>query len=445
MARGSKSYYRCVECGYSSVKWMGRCPSCGAWESFKQDQAEKESTKSKRKASLSPISGDFSKKEPRIKTGTPEFDRILGGGLVEGSVVLLAGEPGIGKSTILLQLANQIAENKNVVYATGEESFKQVALRAKRLGVTQKELLLVSETDVLSILNAVRESKPSLLIADSVQAFSIEDIQSAPGSLVQVREVTSLLVDFAKKTGIPVIMIGHVTKQGNIAGPKVLEHMVDTVLYFEGDSSNIFRIIRTTKNRFGPTNEIGVFEMTDRGLIAVGNPSAAFLSGQISEGGIIFPALEGTRVILSEIQSLVSESAYLNPRRVAQGIDHSKLSLQIATLEARADVSFAGCDVYLSTSSGLYVKEPALDLPAAISLYLGLTNKSTETIGAFGELGLDGSVRPVFKPEPRIKELQRMGVKRVVLPAYDRINLNGDNNIELIKVKKLGEALEVVR
>ena len=448
MARG-KTSYRCVECGYVSAGWLGRCPHCGSWESFAEVHEEKGGSSREHAAAhpsvVTPLDRPQTERVARTPTGIAEFDQVLGGGLVPGAVILIAGPPGIGKSTLLLQVAREVAQQAPIIYASGEESFEQISMRAARLGTLHENILLAADTNLPAVIAAAREAKPALLIVDSVQAMTIPELPSAAGSLVQVREGAQALVSFAKTTGIPVLVIGHVTKEGQIAGPKVLEHVVDTVIYFEGDSSNLFRIVRTTKNRFGPTDEIGVFEMGEHGLVPVKNPSAAFLSGREGQGGIVFPALEGTRVILSEVQSLVTASLYPAPRHIASGIDPTKLNLLIAVLEKRADVSFAGCDVYLSTSSGIRIREPGIDLAAVLALYMGLREESPELVAAFGEVGLDGYVRPIFRPEPRIKEVARMGVKRLVMPRYDRMNARIPRDLEVVEVSTIREALEAVK
>lgn len=443
MRRGTS--YTCRECGYQSARWFGRCPSCGEFGTLEEEVVE-QTTRSKKAppAKLKPITEAKIKQSTRLKTGIEEFDRVLGGGLVPGAVILLSGHPGIGKSTLLLQVANSLAREQPVVYATGEESFEQVSMRARRLGVDKENIYLSAENDIESVLAAVEGMKPALLIADSVQALYRGSIDSSPGTVTQVREVAHLLVEYAKSKGVPVIIVGHVTKEGSIAGPKILEHVVDTVLYFEGDSTHFYRIVRAIKNRFGPVDEVGVFEMTDRGLQPVQNASAVFIGDNFGDSAVIYPALEGTRVILSEVQSIVSQSVYVNPRRTASGIDSTKLALLIAVLENRANLSFAGCDVYLSTSGGLQVREPGIDLAAAISLYSSLTTKPTGAIGAFGEIGLNGIVRPVFQPEVRIKELERFGIEKVILPVYDRINYKPEN-IEIVQVRNINEALEAAQ
>lgn len=443
MKRGT--VYTCRECGYQSARWFGRCPSCGEFGTLEEENIEKPAqTRRTPPAQLKPVNKGKTGTCSRVKTGIGEFDRVLGGGLVPGAAILLSGQPGIGKSTLLLQVASSLARSEPVVYATGEESFNQVSMRAQRLGADDADIYLSAENDIESVLAALENIKPALFIADSVQALYRGSIDSSPGTVTQVREVAHLLVDYAKRTGVPVIMVGHVTKEGSIAGPKILEHVVDTVLYFEGDSTHFYRIVRATKNRFGPVDEVGVFEMTDTGLKPVINASAIFVDGNFGDSAVIYPALEGTRVILSEVQSIVSQSVYVNPRRTASGIDQTRLALLIAVLENRADLSFAGCDVYLSTSGGLQVREPGIDLAAALSLYSSLTSRPTGVIGAFGEIGLNGIVRPVFQPDIRIKELERFGIEKVILPVYDRINYKL-GNVELVQVRHINEALEAAR
>lgn len=434
----------CRECGYQTVKWLGRCPSCGSFDSFERIEREKSLSKVGKEIKLTPVSSADIQPAVRVKTGIEEFDRVLGGGFVPGSAVLLSGEPGIGKSTLLLQVAASLSKERPVVYITGEESFEQVVLRAKRLNIDSENLYVIAEQEIDSVLSQAQQVKPVLVIADSVQTLYVSTIGSSPGSVTQVREVAQELIRFAKKSGTPVIMIGHVTKEGAIAGPKLLEHIVDTVIYFEGDAGSYLRVLRTTKNRFGATDELGVFEMHDTGLHPVKNPSAAFLSSVMPEQAVIYPVLEGTRVLLTEVQSIVSPTVFVNPRRTSSGIDPVRMAIIIAILENRASVSFAGTDIYLTTSAGIRVKETAADLPVAISLYRALTLKTNGPIACFGELGLDGSVRPVFQPEQRIKEALRFGIKRIIIPAYDRIDFN-DSSIEVVQARTLNEALEAVR
>jgi DNA repair protein RadA/Sms len=443
MKRGES--YVCRECGYWTAKWLGRCPACGTYDSFEYLIQEEDRKSEYSPIELIPVSKAVEQTYERIKTGIGEFDTVLGGGIVSGSAVLIAGEPGIGKSTILLQVAASVSKYGKVVYLTGEESLEQVGLRAKRLGLESNNLFLVAEPNINRVLSSLESQDIVLLIADSVQTIYTDQLDSPPGSLVQVREVARLLVRYAKEKNVPVIMIGHITKEGAIAGPKLLEHVVDTVVYFEGDRQNFFRVLRATKNRFGATDEVGVFEMTDKGLMPVGNPSAAFLSNTSSGNSIVFPALEGSRVILTEVQSIVAPTFYPNPRRTSLGIDPVRLSIIVAVLETRASVSFSGCDIYLTTSSGLRIREPGVDLAMALSLYQALTNRSLGVLAAFGELGLDGSVRKVFQAELRLKEIERLGIKKVIMPDYDRINFKPGSGLEIVKVKTLSEALGAVQ
>jgi DNA repair protein RadA/Sms len=386
-------------------------------------------------------------KETRIPTGLPELDRVLGGGVVPGSLVLIGGEPGIGKSTLLLQSANHLAGKVgNVLYCSGEESARQISLRANRLGTLSPELLLLSEVDVTVIDAQVAKAQPGLLVVDSIQTMFHPDVQSAPGSVSQVRECTHYLMRMAKSSHLPVFIVGHVTKEGSIAGPRVLEHMVDTVLYFEGENYQSFRIIRAVKNRYGSTNEIGIFEMTDLGLVEVSNPSALFLSQrpENSSGSIVISTMEGTRPLLVELQALVSDSHLSIPRRMATGIDYNRLSLIVAVLDRRFGLHLGGEDIYVNVVGGVKVAEPAADLGIALAVASAHRDLAVPTdLIAIGEIGLAGEVRYVTQLEQRLKEAQKLGFKRVIIPDQE---LRGSSiNLELLRAKTLGQALDYIR
>lgn len=409
--------YRCQECGYRSVKWLGRCPGCGAWESLVEEKEGPPSRSSRAKASpaqvlrLSEVAGE---RIQRYLSGLSEFDRVLGGGLVPGALVLIGGDPGIGKSTLLLQVAgNYLSQGWRVLYLCGEESPGQVRLRAERLNVPG-ELELLPETDLSLALPVVRERSPAIFIVDSIQTVYLSELASAPGSVSQVREAAALLLRLAKEEHLAIFLVGHVTKEGLIAGPRVLEHLVDVVLYFEGERSGPYRLLRAVKNRFGPVDEIGVFEMRESGLHPVENPSQLFLSGG---GGAVFPALEGTRPLLVEIQALVVKSYLASPRRTAVGFDPWRLSMLLAILEKHLGVGFYDRDVFLNVAGGLRLREPGADLAVCAALLASRLEKELPADTVFcGEVGLSGEVRPVWALSTRLKEARRLGFSRALLP-----------------------------
>ena len=448
MANKIKSVYICSECGYESPKWNGRCPSCGEYNTMNEEIA---APKNDKKIN---ISGDIKAQkledistadEIRINTGMKELDRVLGGGIVEGSLILLSGDPGIGKSTILLQICEFISENKSILYVSGEESARQIKLRANRLNVKTDNLLVMSNTDTLGIIHYITENNPGLVIIDSIQTMEIRDLNSAPGSVTQVRESTNLFMRTAKEYGVPIIIVGHVNKDGNIAGPKVLEHIVDCVLYFEGDRHLSYRILRAEKNRFGSTNEIGVFEMTGEGLREVPNPSQMLISGRPKDtsGTCIACVMEGSRPILAEVQGLAANTNYGNARRMANGMDYNRLAMIIAVLEKRAGYYFSNCDTYVNVVGGLKLDEPATDLSVALALISSLKDTLIrEDTLAIGEIGLGGELRSVSYCEQRIKEAERMGFSRIIIPKYNlkslSVNIKGD--IEIIGARNINEA-----
>ena len=449
-----KSVFFCSECGNESTKWTGRCMACGAWNTMVEQKilktkaapssssvVSKERTKPKKLSEIE-LSDDV-----RTSTGITELDRVLGGGIVKGSLVLVGGDPGIGKSTLLLQMCETVNANSSILYASGEESQKQIKIRADRLGVRNPNLLLLSETNLDSISSYIEECKPDLLIIDSVQTVFCPEIDSAPGSVSQVREVTMNLMNIAKGKGISVFLVGHVTKEGNIAGPKILEHMVDCVLYFEGESHHFHRILRGVKNRFGSTNEIGVFEMCGDGLKPIENPSEMLLS-EMPEGACgttVTCTLEGTRPMLAEIQALTTRTNYPSPRRTASGIDYNKLALIIAVLEKQARLSLATQDIYVNVAGGMRLDEPAVDLSVALAIASSVKNFviPTDTV-AIGELGLTGEIRSVTAIDKRVTEAEKMGFKRIIVPAGN--TKAQSEKAEIIYVKNIGQALkELVR
>ncbi len=451
MANKFKTVYICSQCGYESPKWNGKCPSCGEFNTFIEDVVS--SLNEKSSISSSKINNISSKKineisvedEMRFKTGMSELDRVLGGGIVDGSLILLSGDPGIGKSTILLQICEYLGRNLKILYISGEESARQIKLRADRLGVKSDNLSILCNTDAQSITEYIKLNKPGLVIVDSIQTMEIGEISSAPGSVTQVRECTNLFMRCAKEYNIPTVIVGHVNKDGNIAGPKVLEHIVDCVLYFEGERHLSYRILRAVKNRYGSTNEIGVFEMTDNGLREVPNPSLMLISGKPKDtaGSCIACVMEGSRPILAEVQGLVANSNYGNGRRMSNGFDYNRLSMLIAVLEKRAGYFFANCDAYINVVGGLKLDEPATDLSVALALISSLkdTPLSDDTL-AIGEIGLGGEIRSVSYCEQRIKEADRLGFKRIIIPRhnYKTLSENLKGDIEIIGVSSVNEA-----
>ena len=447
----NKTVYVCRECGGEASKWMGKCPYCNEWNTFEEVTVAATTNSAKpnyTKLTAENVNSIDSSNEVRIDTKINEFNRVLGGGLVKGSVVLLSGDPGIGKSTILLQVANNLTSGK-VLYVTGEESKGQIMLRAKRLGVTNENLLIMCETDVLAIAEYIKEERPYAVIIDSIQTMYHSLLSSSPGSITQVRESTTALLKVAKAFDIPTIIVGHINKGGDIAGPKVMEHIVDTVLYFEGEKSNSYRILRANKNRFGSTNEIGVFEMQACGLSEVENPSALMLSGKLNgvSGSSICSIIEGSRPIFVEIQALTTPTPFGNPRRMAQGFDYNRLNLILAVLEKRSGLFFNNLDVYLNVVGGLKLYEPSADLAITASLISAFKEKVIDSdICLFGEVGLSGEVRAVPNAASRVAEAERMGFKKCVLPkgCYKQVmNLNLEN-IELVFISTVNELKEIL-
>ena len=445
----------CKECGYESSKWMGQCPACREWSSFVEEPVVSEK-KSPAPAMRAPGRGaapvrlaDISLEEQdRTKTGFGELDRVLGDGIVKGSLVLVGGDPGIGKSTLLLQVCRNLAlAGKRVLYISGEESLKQIKMRAGRIGHIEGELLFLSETNLDVIAGSMETVKPDIVIIDSIQTMFREDISSAPGSVSQVRESTNLLMQIAKGFGITVFIVGHVTKEGVVAGPRVLEHMVDTVLYFEGDRNDSYRILRAVKNRFGPTNEIGVFEMLENGLNEVKNPSAFLLSGRPKEasGAVVACSLEGTRPILLEVQALVTATNFGMARRTANGVDYNRVNILLAILEKRCGYEMSRYDAYVNIAGGMKMNEPALDLALVMALVSSFKNREVDPgMLFFGEVGLSGEVRAVSQASQRVSEAIKMGFSSCVLPKANLEKMKGDNRIRLIGVDNVREAIALL-
>lgn len=457
MAGKIKTVYVCKECGYETPKWMGQCPMCKEWDVLEEQVITDKKTTGLSSVSVS-VKAIASAKglsqiditdEQRYVTNISELDRVLGGGIVKGSVVLLSGDPGIGKSTILLQICESVCDKLNVLYISGEESPVQIKLRAKRLGVSGENVTIIPETDTQAICEYIMAQKPDLVMIDSIQTLQISELSSSAGSIVQVRESTNMLLRTGKSLGIPIFIVGHVNKGGDIAGPKVLEHIVDTVLYFEGERNQSYRILRAIKNRFGSTNEIGVFEMRDTGLCEVENPSAMMLSGRMSNvsGACITCVIEGTRPILSEVQALVTTTGFGNPRRMSNGFDYNRLNLLLAILEKREGLYFSNLDTYLNVVGGMRLDEPACDLAVCMALVSGLRDTPlNEKLIAFGEVGLSGEVRSVSRVESRVNEAARLGFTQCVLPrSCIKQITKKPNGIELIGVKNIKEALSIIR
>ena len=447
----TKTAYVCTECGYDSPKWYGKCPSCGSWNTM-AEEVVREEKHGKQLNILTPGGGNrpvrlreiAGTEEARFSTGIGELDRVLGGGMVKGSLVLVSGAPGIGKSTLLLQACKSLCEKDCVLYVTGEESLSQIKMRADRLGIDGDNLLICAETQIDQILLSAMQMKPSVMIVDSIQTMLNTELQSAPGSITQVRECTMQLLQFAKANTVSVILVGHVNKDGGIAGPKVLEHMVDAVLNFEGDRHASYRLLRATKNRFGSTNEIGMFEMTHLGLEEVQNPSAALLSGRPENayGSCVVATLEGTRPILAEIQGLVTKSAYGSARRTAAGIDYNRAVLLLAILEKRAGMLLGSYDAYINVVGGMDLDEPAVDLAVLLAIASTYLERSIpQDLAAFGEVGLSGEVRAVTGAAQRIAELKRLGFRTCILPEDNLTGLRQVDGIRLIPVKDVQSAI----
>lgn len=450
-----KTSYICSECGFESPKWYGKCPSCGEWNTL-NEELNSQQTKNSFSNSFSTVNQVLAlddicgENDERIPTKIEEFDRVLGGGIVKGSLVLLSGDPGIGKSTILLQICQNLgSKGQKILYVSGEESANQIKLRAVRIGVTSKNLFILSQTDLATIVECIKAEKPDIVIIDSIQTMVYEQVNSSAGSITQVRECTNVFMHTAKGLGIPIFIVGHVNKDGAIAGPKVLEHIVDTVLYFEGERNYSYRILRGVKNRFGSTNEIGVFEMTADGLKEVLNPSLMMISGRPknTSGTCVACVMEGTRPILAEVQGLVCATGFGTPRRMSTGFDYNRMSMLLAVLEKRAGYFFNNMDAYVNVVGGLKLDEPAADLTVALSLVSSLKDKAVDdkTI-AFGEVGLAGEIRAVNNCEQRIAEAKRLGFERCIIPFhnYKSITNSLKSTFDIIPVRNIREAFSAL-
>ena len=453
MANRQKTVYCCTDCGYETANWAGKCPSCGAWNTLSEVRLDRDSggkSAGRVRAGMGAAPKRLQEldlsEEIRFSTGISEFDRVLGGGAVVGSLVLVGGAPGIGKSTLLLQMCASAGASKRVLYVTGEESERQLKLRANRLGVTGGEIFVLPETDLDSILANIDALKPDIVIVDSIQTMSDSGVASAPGNITQVRECTMRIMRLTKEKGLTVFVVGHINKEGSIAGPKVLEHMVDCVLYFEGERSTSFRILRAAKNRFGSTNEIGVFEMADHGLRCVENPSEMLLRGrpENSPGTCVACVIEGTRPILAEVQALVTPSAY-NAARRSNGVDYNRAAMLLAVLEKRGGLSVSGCDAYINVIGGLTLEEPAADLATALSIASSYLDRPLGSdLAAIGEIGLSGEIRSVSALNQRLSEIARLGFGRCVIPAHGREDVKEPCGLKLIPVRNISEAIAAV-
>ena len=451
MAKGKKTVYFCQNCGHEETKWLGQCPACKEWNTFVEEKVIASSVTSGIKTdreiqivSLSEVNADD---QDRITTGMAELDRVLGGGIVPGSLVLVGGDPGIGKSTLLLQVCQKLSENRSVLYISGEESLSQIKLRANRMGTFQENLKLLCETNLAAIRSVIEKRKPELVIIDSIQTMYSEEVTSAPGSVSQVRESTNVFMQLAKGLGITIFIVGHVTKEGTVAGPRVREHMVDTVLYFEGDRHASYRILRGVKNRFGSTNEIGVFEMRQNGLVEVENPSEYMLSGkpENASGSVVACSMEGTRPLLIEIQALVCESNFGMPRRTATGTDYNRVNLLMAVLEKRIGLHLGNCDAYVNIAGGIRMNEPAIDLGIVMAIVSSYKNRPIdEKMIVFGEVGLSGEVRAVNMPEQRVAEAKKLGFETCVVPEVSLDMVKGIRGIKVIGVKNISDAMNLI-
>lgn len=451
MAKGKSSVFFCQSCGYESTKWMGQCPACKEWNTMVEEVIDKKITVTHKQITelqVSKLNDVQSSSEERLDTHIKELNRVLGGGIVPGSLVLVGGDPGIGKSTLLLQTCRSLSDqHTSVLYISGEESLQQIKMRADRIGTFSDDMMLLCETNLDLIQGVIEERRPQVVVVDSIQTMFRESVNSAPGSVSQVREATSVLMRLAKERGIAIFVVGHVTKEGTVAGPRVLEHMVDTVLYFEGDRYAAYRILRAVKNRFGSTNEIGVFEMCQTGLREVPNPSEYMLDGkpQNASGSIVVCTMEGTRPLLVEIQALVCHSAFGMPRRTAAGVDYNRVNLLMAVLEKTVGVKLADQDAYINIAGGMKISEPAVDLGLVLSIISSFRNRPiAEDVICFGEVGLSGEVRSVNMVEQRIAEARKLGFKQCILPKVCMKNIQQVDGMQLKGVENVREALEIL-
>ena len=454
MAKGKKSIFFCQNCGHEEAKWLGQCPACKEWNTFVEERIDSGITKGTtvaaravHEAKVVPLTEVTADDDTRSETGIKELDRVLGGGIVPGSLVLVGGDPGIGKSTLLLQVCQRMGQMKKILYIAGEESQAQIKLRANRMGNFTSGLLLLCETNLGIIRSVIEKERPELVIIDSIQTMYSEDVTSAPGSVSQVRESTNVFMQLAKGLCIPIFIVGHVTKEGTVAGPRVLEHMVDTVLYFEGDRHASYRILRAVKNRFGSTNEIGVFEMRQSGLVEVENPSEYMLSGkpENASGSVVACSMEGTRPILLEIQALVCRTNFGMPRRTAAGTDYNRVNLLMAVLEKRLGMSLGNCDAYVNIAGGIKMNEPAIDLGIVMALVSSYRNRPIdEKTIVFGEVGLSGEVRAVNMPEQRVAEAKKLGFETCILPEVSLKMVKEIQGIRLVGVKTVNEAVGII-
>lgn len=447
----AKTIFLCNNCGYESAKWLGKCPACGDWNSFVEEKIQKtndfiigkdENKKTNKPMALNSVEG---KESFRTSTGFDELDRVLGGGIVKGSLVLVGGEPGIGKSTLILQLCDKIKGDGKVLYVSGEESAEQIKLRADRLNIQNDDIMFLAETDIDNVQASILELNPKLVIIDSIQTMYSDEITSAPGTISQVREITARIMKLCKCNNITTIIIGHVTKEGNIAGPRVLEHMVDTVLYLEGERYFSYRILRSVKNRFGSTNEVGMFEMQNEGMMEISNPSTILISEREENppGSAIVATMEGTRPLLIELQALTSTTVFGFPRRTANGFDVNRLTVLMAVLEKRANMNISNQDIYLNVVSGIKISEPAVDLAVLLAVASSFKNLSiAKDVVAIGEVGLTGEVRSVNFIDKRLKEVEKMGFKTCIIPESNKKLLKEKYKLDIIGVKNINEAMQ---
>lgn len=453
MAKGKKTVFFCQNCGHEETKWLGQCPMCKEWNTFVEEKVIASSVSAsvktdrdieKKIVALSQVNTDEQK---RFQTGMKELDRVLGGGIVSGSLVLVGGDPGIGKSTLLLQVCQKLAKERQVLYISGEESQAQIKLRANRMGNFSDNMKLFCETNLGTIRDVIEKKQPEFVVIDSIQTMYSEEVASAPGSVSQVRESTNVFMQLAKGLGITIFIVGHVTKEGTVAGPRVLEHMVDTVLYFEGDRHASYRILRGVKNRFGSTNEIGVFEMRQNGLVEVENPSEYMLSGkpENASGSVVACSIEGTRPLLIEIQALVCDTNFGMPRRTATGTDYNRVNLLMAVLEKRIGLHLANCDAYVNIAGGIRMNEPAIDLGIVMAIVSSYKNRPVdERMIVFGEVGLSGEVRAVNMPEQRVAEAKKLGFETCVVPEVSLDMVKGIKGIKIIGVKTINDAMNLI-